>query len=308
MAASYALAGYDPGSGRPIMAAMAKILLQTTIPPVDDDWNVGRFSLLADELRAAGHDVTARNRDEGDHDDAVLGALDTSDYDELWLMAVDNGNGLTKSDAEGILRFREVGGGVLTARDHEDLGACLCRLGTLGRVNHFNRFNPEPDLVPDDQDNPNIAPPNYHSGANGDYQAVTVEGPVHDLLQTGKTDSGQIEWFPAHPHEGAVSAPTEYDFARPLAQGRSAVTGKPFNLAVVLDGESAADGNSQGRAVAASTFHHFADYNWDIDRGAPSFVTDAPGSEMKQEPSRLEIYKDYVRNLARWLAPRRDTR
>jgi hypothetical protein len=29
---------------------------------------------------------------------------------------------------------------------------------------------------------------------------------------------------------------------------------------------------------------------------------------MKQDPSRLEIYKDYVRNLARWLAPNRDRR
>ena len=42
---------------------MARILLQTTIVDIPDDWNVGRFSLLADELRRAGHDVTARNRD-----------------------------------------------------------------------------------------------------------------------------------------------------------------------------------------------------------------------------------------------------
>ena len=30
--------------------AMANILLQTTIVDITDDWNVGRFSLLADEL------------------------------------------------------------------------------------------------------------------------------------------------------------------------------------------------------------------------------------------------------------------
>ena len=63
---------------------MAKILLQTTIADVADDWNVGRFSLLADELRDAGHDVTARNRDGGE-DDSTLSTLDTLDYDELWL-------------------------------------------------------------------------------------------------------------------------------------------------------------------------------------------------------------------------------
>ena len=50
-----------------------------------------------------------------------------------------------------------------------------------------------------------------------------------------------------------------------------------------------------GRAVACSTFHHFADMNWDTDAGAPSFVTEPPGDEMKRDPSRLEIFKDYVR-------------
>src|SRR6476469_773374 len=94
--------------------ALANILLQTTIPDTPDDWNVGRFALLADELRGSGHEVTARNRDAGG-DDSVLSVLDSSDYDELWLMAVDTGDGLTPGDAAGIMRFRERGGGVLTA-------------------------------------------------------------------------------------------------------------------------------------------------------------------------------------------------
>ena len=47
-----------------------------------------------------------------------------------------------------------------------------------------------------------------------------------------------------------------------------------------------------GRALAASTFHHFADYNRDLDRGAPSFVTEPPGTQIKADPSRLAIYKD----------------
>src|SRR4029077_3179629 len=81
-------------------------------------------------------------------------------------------------------------------------------------------------------------------------------------------------WFPAHPHEGLVSA--KGPFATALAQGRSTATGRYFNLAVVLDGEVAPDGRPMGRAIAESTFHHFADYNWDLDRGAPSFVTEAP--------------------------------
>jgi hypothetical protein len=56
--------------------------------------------------------------------------------------------------------------------------------------------------------------------------------------------------------------------------------------------------------VACSTFHHFADMNWDIDAGAPTFVTEPPSNVMKRDPSRLEVFKDYVRNIARWLGAR----
>jgi hypothetical protein len=32
------------------------------------------------------------------------------------------------------------------------------------------------------------------------------------------------------------------------------------------------------------------------------FVTDKPGDEMKRDPKRFAIFKDYVRNIARWLS------
>ena len=92
---------------------MAKILLQTTIVHTPDDWNVGRFTLLADELRRAGREVTTRDRDVGESD-STLSTLDTLDYDQLWLIAVDTGDGLSSEDAAGIMRFRERGGGILT--------------------------------------------------------------------------------------------------------------------------------------------------------------------------------------------------
>lgn len=283
---------------------MSNILLQATITDTPDDWHVGRFSLLAAELRAAGHDVVARNRDDVTGDDPILRSLDDLDYDELWLLAVDAGAGLTPDDARGIIRFRDRGGGVVTARDHQDLGSCIVALGSLGRLNHFHEQNPEPDATRDDEDNPDISWPNYHSGANGDYQPVFAGEPLHELLRTPKTASGAIEWFPAHPHEGAVSSPPQFPFARVVGQGRSTVTGRRFNLAISIDGEQTADGKPIGRAVAMSTFHHLADLNWDVDAGAPSFVTDRPGTAMKQDPSRLEIFKDYIRNLAAWLHPR----
>ena len=281
---------------------MAKILLQTTIVDIPDDWNVKRFSLLADELRRAGHDVTARNHDPGEAD-STLRTLDTLGYDQLWLMAVDSGGGLFPEDVAGIMRFRELDGGILTARDHEDLGACLLGLGSIGRLNHFHDRNPEPGARRDDQNTPTISWPNYHSGSNGDYQPVSASNPVHELLQTNKTASGRIEWFPAHPHEGAVSAPADVPGARVIACGRSKATGRTFNLAVCLDGETTRDGQPLGRALACSTFHHFADMNWDTDAGAPSFVAEPPGDEIKRDPARLAIFKDYVHNIARWLGP-----
>ena len=67
--------------------AMANILLQTTIVDIPDDWNVGRFSLLADELARAGHEVTARNRDEA-IDDSVRSVRDAFDYGRIeWFSA-----------------------------------------------------------------------------------------------------------------------------------------------------------------------------------------------------------------------------
>lgn len=279
---------------------MSRILLQTTITAHHDDWDITRFTLLAGELRAAGHDVVGRNRAHHE-DDPVLSALDELSFDQLWLMAVDTGDGLTETEAEAINRFRLAGGGVLTARDHQDLGCCLTRLGSLGLVNEFADTAVDQSHLCDDRDTPSISWPNFHSGANGDYQPVFAVEPIHPLLRTARTASGRIEWFPAHPHEGAVSAGVPC--ARVVAEGRSAASGRRFNLAVAIDGETASDGSPMGRGLAESTFHHFADYNWDLACGAPSFVSEPPGSQIAADPSRLAAFKDYVRNVAGWLHP-----
>ncbi|KDE99766.1 hypothetical protein Y900_012680 [Mycolicibacterium aromaticivorans JS19b1 = JCM 16368] len=277
---------------------MSRILLQTTIMDQPDDWDIGRFALLADELRAAGHEVVARNR--AHHgDDPVLSVLDDLEFDQVWLMAVDTGDGLTDAEADAITRFRR-GGGVLTARDHQDLGCCLTRLGSLGLVNEFQDTSVDQSHLCDDQDTPTISWPNFHSGANGDYQPVLTTDPVHPLLRTAHTTSGRVEWFPAHPHEGAVSA--SIPCATVVAEGRSSASGRRFNLAVAIDGETF-DGLPLGRALAESTFHHFADYNWDLGCGAPSFVSEPPGGQILADPARLTVFKDYVRNVAAWLHP-----
>lgn len=284
------------------------ILLQTTIPNIEDDWNIDRFSLLREHLASidGGHyKVTARNREvNAEGNDSVLSVLDTTDFDELWLFAVDTGDGLTKADCTGITRFHQRGGGILATRDHQDLGSSLCTLGGVGRAHFFHTQHQEPDesrRVRDDQGNTFIDWPNYHSGANGDYQRVTAVEPVHELLR--KAD-GVIEYFPAHPHEGSVGVPEDEDRARVIARSMSQATGRDFNLVVAFERRDDRHGNRLGRAVAESSFHHLVDYNWDISKGGPSFLSEAPGDEIRRDPERLSDVKTYVSNLARWLAPK----
>src|SRR6185369_14232454 len=231
-----------------------QILLQTTIPAVEDDWNIDRFSLLRKHLSSLTNEqgtplyqVTARNREKNSNgDDPLLSTLDETDFDELWLFAVDTGNGLTKTDCEGITRFHKRGGGILSMRDHQDLGSSLCTLGGIGRAHFFHSRNQDPDAarhVRDDEGNQDISWPNYHSGANGNYQRVTPVEPVHELL---RKESGVIEYFPAHPHEGSVGVSEDMSNARVVATGKSQTTGQQFNLIVALEGKTDPQGNKCG--------------------------------------------------------------
>jgi hypothetical protein len=291
------------------LAAPIKILLQTTISFTQDDWHIGRFGLLRDYLASLKTPqdtpatlVEARDRAPVGQPDPVLTDLDTSDYDELWLFAVDTGDGLTPEDCQGISRFRKRGGGLLVTRDHNDLGSSVCNLGGIGAAHYFHSKNADPDparLVNDDQDNPDIQWPNYHSGANGDYQEIRAVGAPHVLLSDPTSSDGVIHYLPSHPHEGGVGAPTDDPTARVIATGKSMVTGRDFNLMVAFEPSAAG-----GPAVAESTFHHFVDYNWNLNAGAPSFVTDRPGSKLAGFPRALQETRHYVRNLALWLAGR----
>jgi hypothetical protein len=291
------------------MGETIRILLQTTIPFAEDDWHIGRFSLLADRLRslrnadgALLYDVAVRDR-AGDvtKPDPVLSTLGESDFDQLWLFALDVGEGLTPDDCAGITRFRKRGGGILSTRDHNDMGSSLCTLGGIGAAHYFHSKQPDPDPsrnIRDDQDSPEIDYPNYHSGANGDYQTIVADD--HELLR--RADGSLIEYFPAHVHEGGVGAPDET--ARVVATGTSKATGRPFNLVVAFDNSIDPDGNRLGRAIAESSFHHFVDYNWDTSLGCPSFLSsiDAPGNGIRREPEKLNDVKRYVENAARWLS------
>lgn len=281
-----------------------KVLLQTTIPATADDWSVARFSRLGALLRdqrdaegGAAFEVTMRDRDPPGAPDSLLSALDQSDFNEMWLFAVDTGDGLTIEDCEAISRFRRNGGGLLVTRDHMDLGSSLCTLGGVGNAHYFHSRNPDPDAANRTIDDPyttSISWPNFHSGANGDFQEIAVVGPAHPVL-TGSTSS-TIRFLPSHPHEGAVGAPEGED-ARVIATGVSKVTGRRFNIAVAFE-----PGAKGGPAIAQSTFHHFADYNWDTRAGAPSFVEEPTGNAIMRTPQAMADTHRYVLNIAYWLA------
>jgi hypothetical protein len=268
-----------------------KILLQTTIVPTHDDWSIARFELLTNFLQEQGFDVTARDRASSERPDPVLSTLPDSDFDEMWLFAVDTGSGLSVEECEAISAFRRGGRGLLVTRDHMDLGCSVCRLDGVGAAHQFHTHNLDArfPLERDDPYTTAIDAPNFHSGANGDFQQVEIVGERHPVLI-------DVPFLPSHPHEGAVNAP-ENEAARVIARGRSKATGRGFNLAVAFEASQ-----GRGRAIAESSFHHFADYNWDPRRGSPSFVSEAPGDAMLRNPEALASVQRYVRNVATWLA------
>jgi hypothetical protein len=282
-----------------------RILLQTTIPTTKDDWSIERFGLLTELLRSiedsSGHpifEVTARDREPLGAPDKVLSTLDEGDFDQLWLFAVDTGDGLTPEDCGAISRFRAGGGGLMVTRDHMDLGSSICALGGVGVAHHFHTRNVDPN-VPREVDDPFTAEilwPNFHSGANGDFQSIAVKPPAHPILKNLSSPTGLIRYLPSHPHEGAVSAPPQQD-ARVIATGVSKISGRPFNLAVAFESE-----HGGGRAIAESTFHHFADYNWNPAAGSPSFVSEPPGDGLARNVGALADVHRYARNIALWLA------
>ncbi len=226
------------------MVQPIRILLQTTIPTTEDDWSIHRFSLLHEYLSSLQNEtgqplceVTARDRlTDMEGNDPILSSLDQSDFDQLWLFALDVGDGLSDKDRGGINAFRQRGGGILTTRDHQDMGCSMCGIVDIGDVHYFHSINPDPDesrCCPDDRYTTYISFPNYHSGANGDYQKITPVEPVHELLKS--KNLRVLEYFPSHPHEGGIGVRAENNNARVIAVGKSLVTGRDFNLVVATE-------------------------------------------------------------------------
>jgi hypothetical protein len=276
---------------------MQRILVQTTILFAENDWHVGRFSSLVSHLRGLGHEVVARDRaTPAGVDDPFLTELSRRDFDQLWLLAVDVGDGITSAESSSIARFHDAGGGLMLARDHMDLGSSLCRLGGVSAAHYFHTKQQPPEAARhrDDMETVPISWPNFHSGSNGDVQRIEAISPVHAVLR--RADGSTLQLLPSHPHEGGVLAPQAERSARVVVTGRSSISGQLFNIAVAFDARS-----GSGRGWAESTFHHFVDYNWNTRVGCPTFVTEKSSSAIEDNPSLLDDTKLYVANLAVWL-------
>jgi hypothetical protein len=276
---------------------MQRILIQTTILRAENDWHVGRFSLLAHHLRGLGHEVVARDRaTPAGVDDPFLVGPSRRDFDQLWLLAVDAGDGITPAECRSIADFHNAGGGLMLARDHMDLGSSLCGLGGVAAAHYFHTKQQPPETARhrDDIETVPISWPNFHSGSNGDVQRIEATSPVHAVLR--RADGSVLQLLPSHPHEGGVLAAQAEPASRVVATGTSSVTGQQFNIAVAFDARYGA-----GRGWAESTFHHFADYNWNPKMGCPTFVTEKPSSAIENDPSLLDDTKLYVGNIAAWL-------
>ena len=278
-----------------------RILLQTSITFAPDDWHVGRFSLLRETLSKEA-EITARNRSPDiSGSDPVIRSLSRANFDEIWLLATDSGAGLTDEECAAVDTFQRSGGGVFAARDHMNMGLWIRKLRGVGASSFFHASEArEADprrWTRDDHQTATIDFPNYHSGANGDLQRIFPVAPLHPLLLRS---SGQaIEFLPAHPHEGAVDCSPGDPRVRAVARGRSLTTGNEFTLNVAFDRNA----EFRGRGIVESSFHHLADYNWDTSRGAPSFVTEAAGTQIRDTPGALDDVRTYVRNLLHWLSP-----
>src|SRR5262245_26759094 len=112
-------------------------------------------------------------------------------------------------------------------------------------------------------------------------------------MQSATNASGHIEFLPSHPHEGAISVPgAEAGHARVIAIGTSTTTHHRFNIAIAFE---RTDSN---RTVVDSSFHHFADYNFDPRLGYPSFVTERNEHTLMKNEQALADAKAYPQNIA----------
>src|SRR5215510_8074819 len=108
---------------------MHRILLKTTIPFTEDDWYIGRFSLLRQHLQALTgahgsplYEVDARDRvEDAAGADRNFQAAGERASDQVWLTGRDSTGAVSRRDVEALTGFRRSGGSLCRKRAHQDL-------------------------------------------------------------------------------------------------------------------------------------------------------------------------------------------
>ena len=285
------------------MVAVPQALLLSTIATDPNDWHIGRFSLLSEMIRAAGQELEAAFSltisdypASVDERQALQEDLAAGRFGQVWLIAPDMDNGPDGGFFRALESAVKGGTDLVIARDHTDLGSCLLELKdclyNVGQTQTFQRT--WTDLPKDreyaDPASAAIVTPCVVTGQNGGIQ-ICRQRVDHPLLSFASMIPGHL-LIPAHPHEGVI---------RPVG-GSQTVLLTSFSITSGREQITAIVDEVEGRGMVLhhSTFHHFADYNLDVAKGAPEFVLDPPSTQIADSPILLSDIKSYVRSVVRY--------
>ena len=285
------------------MGTAPQALLLSTIATDANDWHIGRFSLLGTMIRTAGEEMdpsfnlTVNDYPTSDADrKALQDDLSSGRYGQIWLIAPDLDNGPDAGFFRALEAAVKGGTDLVIARDHTDLGCCLLELkDCLDDVGQTQTFQRTWTDLPKDREYADpacaaIVTPCVVTGQNGGVQ-ICRQRAEHPLLNFASMIPGHLV-IPAHPHEGVIRKVAASQTV--LLSSFSITSGREQTTAIVDE----ADG--RGMVLHHSTFHHFADYNLDVAKGAPDFVLDPPSTQTAESPALLNDIKAYVRSVVRY--------
>ena len=285
------------------MGTAPQALLLSTIATDANDWHIGRFSLLGTMIRTAGEEMdpsfnlTISDYPTSDAERKLLqDNLSSGRYGQIWLIAPDLDNGPDAGFFRALEAAVKGGTDLVIARDHTDLGCCLLELkDCLDDVGQTQTFQRTWTDLPKDREYADpacaaIVTPCVVTGQNGGVQ-ICRQRAEHPLLNFASMIPGHLV-IPAHPHEGVIRKVAASQTV--LLSSFSITSGREQTTAIVDE----ADG--RGMVLHHSTFHHFADYNLDVAKGAPDFVLDPPSTQTAESPALLNDIKAYVRSVVRY--------
>ena len=278
-------------------------LLQSTIAADPNDWGIDRFSMLAAQIRQVGEAFNSEfslTVQDYPSDEFAIHELQEQlrggHYGQVWLMAPDLDNGPDSAFFEALEAAVAAGTQLVIARDHTDLGCSMLAFGgCLAPVTKTQTFNRTWTDLPDDNEYfnplcPGIDTPCVVTGQNGGVQ-ICRKRSAHALLAFDSLIPGHMV-MPAHPHEGVIRLTTPSQ--QVLLSSYSLTSGRE-QITVILD-----EMPGRGAVLHHSTFHHFADFNLDVDCGAPQFVVDPISRQISESTQLLSDWQAYVSAVVRY--------